>query len=640
MNANTKDGNGKMFTTEKKISKLYLLGLIPVLLLFLLCGRRVYTHMTLTFANDLTGEAYATVWDGDRLLDECEEEEKRADLYFWGTDFTVLSPIHYDSYEEIYLKSITVSLHGYHFRTLTPEMILENFRPNQDIKRLQVEEQGLNVMTGGLFPALIPTENFLKELANAQAWISLCNLLVFVLLYTAVYWYLFRYIDLLHHHSYGDVLDAALGLIGIAALLLSWNIAFTSAYGGTIHPDEMQTRAAVDYYRTHLIQPDVRSDFVAETVSGYGMTRLSEINLYYVLAGHYANLCSFKMSFRAFGMLLFLILLCFVLKYMRKERYLAVLFFATPQLWYLFSYATSDAYDYLMTAFVVYEVLAEESSLNRIFREPFSKRRIFGYLWNGFLFANVLMAKKTFYLVLLTVFLLLLYKLIFAEKEQKRKLIANYAALLGIAFGIVLLRSLPDFYYYGIHKGEAVRQVIEATAWPEYKPSTPAAAQAASTLLYEKGVSLKGFFTEWNFNGTLLKNYFGCYSIYSLEAKTWYYVLMGVLYTALFAAVGVLFHRKCTQEAAAGKEAAVRKMRWKYRTMWGMIALMYLMTIYNAYFVDFQPQGRYLFPALPALACQISLSREISENKIVRTLIVMIAALSLYSFYKIAYLNF
>ena len=71
-----------------------------------------------------------------------------------------------------------------------------------------------------------------------------------------------------------------------------------------------------------------------------------------------------------------------------------------------------------------------------------------------------------------------------------------------------------------------------------------------------------------------------------------------------------------------------------------MMGLMYLLTIYNAYFVDFQPQGRYLFPALPALACQMALYKEVEEHKLVRSLIVAIAVVSLYSFYKIAYLNF
>lgn len=162
--------------------------------------------------------------------------------------------------------------------------------------------------------------------------------------------------------------------------------------------------------------------------------------------------------------------------------------------------------------------------------------------------------------------------------------------------------------------------------------------QAKSTLLFEKGVTLKEFFREWHFNRELIKNYFGYYGIYSLEAKEWYYLAMGALYLLLFGTVGVLNHRKMKMEQAQGK--SIVRARMTYWSMWGLILLMYLMTVYNAYFVDFQPQGRYLFPALPALACQMGLYREVEEHWTVRTILVLIAVLSLYSFYKIAYLHF
>ena len=113
---------------------------------------------------------------------------------------------------------------------------------------------------------------------------------------------------------------------------------------------------------------------------------------------------------------------------------------------------------------------------------------------------------------------------------------------------------------------------------------------------------------------------------------------MAALYIALFAWVGLLVHREIKRQKAAGKP--VVRVRLTYWTMWGMILLMYLLTIYNAYFVDFQPQGRYLFPALPALACQIGLYKKVEEHQGIRTLITAIAVMSLYSFYKIAYLNF
>ena len=621
-----------------RFSKIYLLGLLLTFVLFLFTGRQVYTHLTMNYAEDPSGDAFVTVYGEDAVLHEGMVEDGVADLYFWGSDITGISPIHYNTFEELYLESIQIRVHGETVAKMDAEMIMKHLIPNDGIQDMMLTERGVYLTTSNDQPVLQLSEELQEQIERMSSFMSILNFVFFVLIWTFLYWYLFRVLNLRYDRSYNNLLDAILGIVGIIAMLLAWNIAFTSAYGGTIHPDEMQTRAAVDYYRTHWIQPDVRSDFVATTVSGYGMTRMSEINLYYLFAGKFANLCGFTMSFRALGMLLILILDCFVLKNIKKERYIAILFFATPQLWYLFSYATSDAYDYLFTVLAAYEVLSENSALNRILKQPFKGRHIPAYLGIGFIFANLLMAKKTFYVVLATIFMLLLYRLIFAEKDVRKKLFVKYLCLLGAAFAIVLVRYYPDFGYYGLYKGAAVDQVIEATALPEYKPSTPAIYQAKSTLLFEKGVTLKEFFVDWNFNGELFKNYFGYYGIYSLEAENWYYVLMAVLYIALFGSVGLLVHQNIKQQKMAGK--SVLRIRLTYWTMWAMILLMYLLTIYNAYFVDFLPQGRYLFPALPALACQIGLYKEVEDHKVVRTLITAIAVVSLYSFYKIAYLNF
>lgn len=621
-----------------RFSKIYFVGLVLTFLLFLFTGRKVYTHLTMNYTQDPAGDVFVTVYGEEEILHEGMVEEGVADLFFWGTDITGISPIHYDSFEEIYIESIQIRVHGETVAKMNAEMIMENFTPNEGILEMNLTKQGVCLMTKNDQPILQLSDMLRAQIDRMAAFMSLLNLLFYVIVWTFAYWYLFRVLNIKNDRSYNNLLDAVLGFVGIAAMLLAWNIAFTSAYGGTVHPDEMQTRAAVDYYRTHWIQPDVRSDFVATTVSGYGMTRMSEINLYYLFAGKFANLCGFTMSFRALGMLMILILGCFVLKNIKKERYLAIMFFATPQLWYLFSYATSDAYDYLFTVIAAYEVLSENSALNRILKQSFKGKHLPAYLGMGFVFANLLMAKKTFYVVLATLFMLLLYRMIFAEKEQRKQLFIKYLCLLGVSAAIVLMRYYPDFGYYGLNKGAAVKEVIEATALPEYKPSTPAIYQAKSTLLFEKGVTLKEFFVDWNFNGELFKNYFGYYGIYSLEAKPWYYALMAGLYITLFASTGILVHQNIKKHKEAGK--SVLRIRLTYWTMWAMIVLMYLMTIYNAYFVDFQPQGRYLFPALPALACQIGLYKEVEDSKLVRTLITAIAVVSLYSFYKIAYLNF
>lgn len=619
-------------------SKIYLIGLLIVFVLFMFGNRPVYTHISMSYAQDPTGDAYTAVYDGEEKLAECEVKDGMSEMFFWGSEFTKITPIHYDSHEELYLTNLEIRVHGFLVCDLKPNDMLDYLTPNEDFEYIKVADKGLEIKTQDEFPAFEATNLLLDKTKQVTMQASFLTFVFYGLLYSLTYWYLFVVLDIRKDHSYQNILDAVLGVIGILAMLLVFAIAFKSPYGVTVHPDEMQTRAAIDYYRTHWIQPDVRSEFVADTVSGYGMTRLSEINLYYLFAGKFANICVFEMSFRALGMLMMLLLTCFVLKNIKKERFVAVLFFATPQLWYIFSYATSDAYDYLFTAFAAYQLLASKSMLNRMLKEPFEKKHLSAYFVVGFIFANLLMAKKSFYVMLLTSFMILLYRMLFAGKGNKRKYFAKYMGILFVTFAIVLVRYTPDLGYYGLEKSAVVDQVIEETAWVEYKPSTPAHLQAASTLLYEKGVTLKEFFAEWKFNKELFKNYFGYYGVYSLEAKEWYYVLMGTLYVALFVSVGMLYHKNIHMQNK--DKRAVLQARLTYWTMWLMMGCMYLLTIYNAYFVDFQPQGRYLFPALPALACQMSIYKETEEHPVIRTLLTAIAMVSLYSFYKIAYLNF
>ena len=378
-----------------RISKIYLLGLLLTFLLFLFTGRNVYTHLTMNYIDDPAGDVFVTVYGEEDVLLEEMIEGDCGDFFFWGADIAGISPIHYDTFEVIGLESMEIRVHGELVSRMDGEGILKNFIPNEDINEVELTEEGLILTTCGENPILYPTEAFRNQMDRTTHFMGLLNLMFYVMVWSFAYWYLFRVLDIRNDRSYGNLLDAVIGLVGIAAILLSWNIAFTSPYGGTIHPDEMQTRAAIDYYRTHWIQPDVRSEFVATTVSGYGMTRMSEINLYYLFAGRFANLCGFTMSFRALGMLMILILGYLVLKNIKKERYMAMLFFATPQLWYLFSYATSDAYDYLFTVIAVYEVLAENSALNKLLRKPFKGKQVPAYLGIGFVFSNLLMAKKT-----------------------------------------------------------------------------------------------------------------------------------------------------------------------------------------------------------------------------------------------------
>ena len=96
-----------------RISKRYFIGLLVALLLFFLTGRQVYTHITLNYDKDPTGEAYASAGYEKNVLVETKVIDGVAELFFWGSDFTELLPIHYDSHEELCLTQLEIRMHGF-----------------------------------------------------------------------------------------------------------------------------------------------------------------------------------------------------------------------------------------------------------------------------------------------------------------------------------------------------------------------------------------------------------------------------------------------------------------------------------------------------------------------------------------------
>ena len=70
-----------------------------------------------------------------------------------------------------------------------------------------------------------------------------------------------------------------------------------------------------------------------------------------------------------------------------------------PQVWYLFSYGTSDALDYLMAVLVLYQLTKPDSMLHGMLRRKFSPKEIWRYLLVGFLFGHILTAKANYYVI-------------------------------------------------------------------------------------------------------------------------------------------------------------------------------------------------------------------------------------------------
>ena len=137
----------------------------------------------------------------------------------------------------------------------------------------------------------------------------------------------------------------------------------------------------------------------------------------------------------------------------------------------------------------------------------------------------------------------------------------------------------------------------------------------------EKGVTLGELLTGFDFNKNLFRTFAGFFGSYAFGARDWYYTAMAVLYLTM---IGYLLIR------------AFRKK--DSRTWWeiGAAALsmfiQYALIVYNAWVVDFQPQGRYLLPILFYAAYLIHRADCEGKSKVLRILLCLTCLLSLYSF--------
>ncbi len=401
---------------------------------------------------------------------------------------------------------------------------------------------------------------------------------------------------------------------------------FTIAFGvrtDDVHPDELQSRPAVLYYREHLLPPDVR-ELDDSYFSGYGMTRLWELNPYYVLAGKASLMSGDYASFRIFGLLLAFAIMVLCLRMHPKNRVFAFVFAMTPQVWYLFSYATSDAFDFFLGVVCLYQLVKEDSLLNRVFDGKDAKPWAYPLL--GLLFALVLMGKKNYYLTALWVFCVLILKLFQKTKEERKGAFIRCLCLLGVTLAIFGARYLYDQSMYGFHKSEVVSEQMELRAEARYKESAAPETYAEGFHLNRQGVPFSEFLTSYGFFDLLSKSFAGLYGAYNVGTNDLYYVAYYLILLMIWILWGV---------SALKKDADPEGKRYFFMAV-ALTLFSFALVVYNAYFVDFQPQGRYLFPAIPVLCYGLCTQKDLGEKRTFRICTYLLAGLSLASFALIA----
>ncbi|MCI9133885.1 MAG: DUF2142 domain-containing protein [Lachnospiraceae bacterium] len=621
-----------------------LLGLSALWLVFCILLTPVYTTVKLDFAQDPSGEAIATVFTS--LHGPVTARGAKARVITSGTvrisfldfqygshcSFQRIDPVdeYWQQEELLTLRGITVYKNGFPVMKLSGTSLTDYFSGNEQVE-IQDSQEGLAFFVRGGDPQLLPTWAFTDlYVKSGRLWSVLSSFLLGGLLLGGFGVLLQRFsLQIRTIENRFTRITCWICFAGIlSAVFLCVYVGLRSPFW--LNPDEYDTRSAILYYGTHWAPPDIRSEDVGSSYSVYGMSRHFELNTFYFWAGKLGSLFSDPtLQVRAFSLLILGIMAVLILKNIRNYTALSCVLLLTPQVWYLFSYATSDALDLFVGFLCLYQLIRQESLLNRMLAQPFTFRQAPGYLLMAYLFVHVFWSKPSFFTILIFLFLILLIRLFEKQGKERKILFQKYLALAGLTLAIFVVRYLiTDYPYYGLEKMQVIAEVTERHAQYSYKPSTPPQLQAPSKGLCSKGVTLGEFFRNYEFNKSLFRTLSGFFGCYAFGAEDWYYVVMGILYLALFVCLVYYFQRMKNRQ------------KWlEFAAVCFTLAVQYALVVFNAYVVDFQPQGRYLFPSLLFVAYLIHTCEPAKSSRVVRGILCATCIMSLYAFVSIGIPN-
>lgn len=392
------------------------------------------------------------------------------------------------------------------------------------------------------------------------------------------------------------------------------------------HPDEDVTRLAIDYYLGKWLPPDVRSTAAMGTFSNYGFTRLGELTPYYLLAGKIGWICAAVFHictyYRLFNVVLFAIMIGMFAIKGKKHPWMFIALGITPQLWYLFSYATSDAFDYFCSFLVVYQLVEEDSLLNR-YLEKKAKKPVLNLILIGLLFSVIIRGKANYYLILLFAFCVLLTKWIREEKEKKLPLLLKYVAILVSSFLLLGARVGVNYAYYGTYNSNmASAQMVEEKAVDDYKPSAME-KNKSNYARVSKGYTYADVIIRDSKNiiTGLISSGVGSYGWLEYYHRGIYGYFIVCLYGLVF--LYIAYYMIKERKTAGIADSLI---------LLGMPVLVYLMVAYQCWGGDFQTQGRYALPLLLVVAYYSTQCKELYQDKKYNLLLVIIGLFSLYSY--------
>ena len=580
---------------------------------------KVYAEIELDVAQKCDFKIY---WaEGDQLYSEknmsvviATPERKTYSLFL--PSFGKISRLRIDTHNyqgEAILKKLVLQQEGWVPVTLaTPEQF-KALVPLFDIEEWGVGDEGLWVKSAGKDP------NFELVLApERQAMDVLWLVIRFLAIAALVVCVIYGAGPLAKDLRFVPVLVFGIWLLVIAMAGISKK---------NVHPDEYVHMSATDYYQDHWLPPIIEDPAIRNTYSVYGMSRLNNGEVYYLFSGKFEKFAkAFKLpeylALRLFNVCLFGLIFLYTVRN-RYARMAALPFLVTPQLWYIFSYCTSDAFALFFAFLAACEVIDPKSLLHRCLKGDSRFARLAGPIVLGVMLGIVFLLKKNFYPFIAFFYLCLAVKIFFTDQFywEKKEAVLRLILITVIACGVFGIRTGADYWVNGPDRMEKIDNMAKEVADSWYNPNTELTQKHISLYRKARGVSLETVIIKDRWFERTFQTTFGVYGYFTISGSPDYYDLVRWCGVALLV---FLFGNILLRGGLIGSGLAV--------AAFGLGVALIGASLYHSWTVDFQSQGRYLFPILPMLGIVYGINHEAINKRFFILFLMPMVILGLYSF--------
>jgi hypothetical protein len=408
----------------------------------------------------------------------------------------------------------------------------------------------------------------------------------------------------------------------LAAIASAFTLCLALSSAFNAHPDEIWHITSVSYFLFEPYPAVSNTLQSIDTFSSYHSSYLSTGELYYPVAAVWTSLLSTLTDLpldqvqiiRLFSVSCFVLLVCLLIR--QKIHGLLLPFLITPQLWYVFGYANSDWFGFAVATLLLLFLNISRFTFHR-FVIGGSFVRFLPLVPIFILLGLLCFSKPNYWVTAIFCFYEPLVSIFRKKSTVNSRIRASAFCLLILAVSsscIALKSSCSHATETHIVEAPAARPGSVLDKTPEVM-----ARLSQTGSLYVRHVSLWKLLTERQWIWLSCRSFFGDFGWMNFHLTTSYYCIVILLFS------GLLF---TVVRVSRGEQNFRLTACFTVLVIGANISL----AIAFSWFVDPQPQGRYLFPSLLAIGWMLSRLRNWQSSRIVFGLVVILAILGMYAF--------